>query len=493
MKPFNILLFLLSVFVILLIVSLFFPENGIRINEKLSLHFITTDEIFNSDTFEYADISAIISQSKAINDSIFTEELFSTEEAEFMPDTIRANEDSLKIKVQKIEFPEGYNTMLYPVFRQLRKLNASGELFRIMHYGDSQIEGDRMTSFIRYKLQRQFGGSGIGLQPMVSLYGYQISLKHTASDNWLRYTAFGNVDTTLEHNCYGALGCFARFTPNRNDTILPDTTIHEAWIELTGSGRTWSGSAAFHQCRIFFGNNQEPVLYELYTNDTLYDADFLPVSNGLEIKQWHFDQPPMKLRFSFHGSVSPDFYAIALDDGQGVAVDNIPMRGSSGLVFTKIDQDMLKEMYDLLNVKMLILQFGGNVVPYIAENYIYYEKWFSGQLRTLRKLFPDIPIVVIGVSDMSTKEKDRFVTYPNLEKIRDAMKSASFSAGCAYWDMFEAMGGRNSMPSWVYAQPQLATSDFVHFNQRGARVIAEMFYNALIYEYEAYLDQKAQP
>lgn len=488
MNPFKILLFLLSVFVILLIVSLFFPDDGIHINEKFSLHFITQGEIFNPDTFEYADISSIISQSMAINDSILTGDLVFPGGEEFTPDTIRANEDSLKIKIQKIEFPEDDNTMLYPIFRQFRKLNTTGELIRIMHYGDSQIEGDRMTSFIRYRLQRRFGGSGIGLQPVVSLYGYQLSLKHTASDNWLRYTAFGSMDTTLGHNNYGALACFARFTPNQNDILLPGTDVHEAWIELTGSGRSWSGSAAFHHCRIFFGNNPEPVLYKLYANDSLIDADFLPVCDGLEIKHWHFNQPPTKLRFSFHGSVSPDFYAIALDDEKGVAVDNIPMRGSAGLVFTKMNQYLLKEMFDSLNVKMLILQFGGNVVPYIAENYSYYAKWFTSQLRTLKNLCPDIPIVVIGVSDMSTKEKDRFVTYSNLEKIRDALKSASFNEGCAYWDMFEAMGGRNSMPSWVYAQPPLASSDFVHFNQRGARVIAEMFCNALIYEYESYLE-----
>ena len=487
MKPFKILLFLLSVLVILFIVSLFFPEQGIHINERLSLQFISPDEILKPDTFEYADISSIISQSIAIHDSMPSgDPVFSNEEG-ILLDTIRADEDSLRIKVHRIEFPGGDSTLLYPIFRQLRKVKSTGELIRIMHYGDSQIEGDRMTSFIRYKLQGRFGGSGIGLQPLVSLYGYQISLKHASSENWLRYTAFGNADTTLGHSHYGALGCFARFTPHSADSLSPDTVIQEAWIELTGSGRTWSGRAAFHQCRIFFGNNPEPLLYKMYVDDTLVDADFLAVTDGLEIKEWHFNQSPAKLKFSFYGEVSPDFYAIALDDEQGVAVDNIPMRGSAGLVFTKIEQDILKKMFDVLNVKMFILQFGGNVVPYMVDNYSYYEKWFTGQLKALKALCPDIPIVVIGVSDMSTKEKDRFITYPNLENIRDALKSASFSAGCAYWDMFEAMGGRNSMPSWVYAQPPLATSDFVHFNERGARVIAEMFYNALIYEYEAYL------
>ena len=64
---------------------------------------------------------------------------------------------------------------------------------------------------------------------------------------------------------------------------------------------------------------------------------------------------------------------------------------------------------------------------------------------------------------MSMKERNRYVSYPNIEKVRDALKQASFSAGAAYWDMFEAMGGRNSMPSWVFAQPPLASTDFVHF------------------------------
>jgi hypothetical protein len=45
------------------------------------------------------------------------------------------------------------------------------------------------------------------------------------------------------------------------------------------------------------------------------------------------------------------------------------------------------------------------------------------------------------------------------------------------------MGGENSMPSWVFAKPALANKDFTHFNEKGARMVAEMFYNALIYDY----------
>jgi hypothetical protein len=56
--------------------------------------------------------------------------------------------------------------------------------------------------------------------------------------------------------------------------------------------------------------------------------------------------------------------------------------------------------------------------------------------------------------------------------------------------MYEAMGGKNSMPSWVLADPQLAGSDYTHFTPRGARIISEFFYKALIIEYETYNNQK---
>jgi len=64
MKPFQILLFLLSVLVIPFAMSLFFPkEEEIRISEKISIHFISPDELFKTNTPEYADISSIINQS----------------------------------------------------------------------------------------------------------------------------------------------------------------------------------------------------------------------------------------------------------------------------------------------------------------------------------------------------------------------------------------------------------------------------------------------
>ena len=75
------------------------------------------------------------------------------------------------------------------------------------------------------------------------------------------------------------------------------------------------------------------------------------------------------------------------------------------------------------------------------------------------------------------------VSYPNIEQIRDAQRNAAFRSGSAFWDLYEAMGGHNSMVSWVHNDPPQAEADYTHFNPAGARVIGKMMYDALIEEY----------
>ena len=487
MKPLRILLFFLSVYLLLLAVALYFPGKGINISKNLKLKFFSPKDIFSKKKVKYADISDIISTSELLTDSVISdlaEKQGSEETAVY--DTVRANADSLRSSIPPVEYPEGNNEVLYPVFRALKDIKKSGKLIRIIHYGDSQIEGDRMTSLIRNKLQAKFGGSGIGLVPASQLYAYKFSMVQESSDNWRRHTIYGNIDTTITHRRYGALGCFCTFSPVVRDTMAADTLSYQAWVSFEESKYSYRNTKQFSQCRVFYGYNDEPFLNEVYMGGELTDAEILPPLKKLNEIRWIFDEPVSSLALKFEGLSSPEIYGIALDGISGVAVDNVAMRGCSGTVFTKIDRDLLQEMYRMLNVKLIILQFGGNVVPYIAENYRYYEKWFYSQIRRLYSVCPDASIIVIGVADMSVKQKDRYVTYPNLKKVRNALKDATFKAGAAYWDMYEAMGGENSMPSWVFAEPPLASKDFVHFNPKGARIIAQMFYNSFIYEYNKY-------
>jgi hypothetical protein len=480
MKPSGILLFLLSVFTVLIAGALCFPEEGIGLTGKLRLRFFTASELFSPKEVAYADINKILKQQKLLTDTVLSA---IADGSLGISKISKANADSLIGSITPIEYPQQDTTMLYPFFRSLKNLPSSGQLIRIMHYGDSQIEDDRITSLLRNRLQSRFGGSGAGLVPASQLYPYGFSMKQSNSENWHRFIGFAKMDTTIKHRRYGALASYCSYLPYHQ---AEPTDSVEAWIKFTISPYAYKNTRNFSQCRVFYSHNTKPFVNELYVDNTLADADFFPSSEHLQVIRWSFNSPEKELMLKFKGPSSPQIYGIALDGGKGVAVDNIPLRGCSGLFFTLFDEQLLAEMYKELNVKLFILQFGGNFVPAGLNNYTGYENWFYTQLIRIKKLCPGAKILVIGVADMSIKDKNQYITHPNVEKVRDALKKAAFKSGSAFWDMYEAMGGENSMPSWVFAEPPLASGDFVHFNPRGAKTIAQMFYNAFILEYHKF-------
>ena len=483
MKPQGILLFLVSVFTLLLAGALYFPENGILLGNSLQLQFISKKDLLSGVGTGYANINPLLRHQQYFSDSVLTVLARNDEGGLNVPG---ASSDSLLKSITRIEYPDNDSTVLYSFFESLMNSKQTGHLIRIMHYGDSQIEDDRITSLLRNKLQSRFGGSGAGLVPVTQPYPYAFSMRQSNSSNWKRFAGFGRRDTTIKHRRYGALASFCSYRSTGNASG-PDTV--GAWVRFRSAPTSYANTRSFNQCRVFFSQNREPFMNEIYQDGKRVDAEIFPSAKRLKVIHWNLDTPAKDITLMFKGESSPEVYGVALDGMSGVAVDNIPMRGCSGLFFTSLDEQLMRDMYRELNVKLFILQFGGNFVPAGLPNFEGYERWFEKQLKLIRKLCPEAAILVMGVADMSQKDKTRYVTNPNVLKVRDALRTAAFHNRAAFWDTYEAMGGQNSMPSWVFADPPLASGDFVHFNLRGARTIGGMFYNAFILDYNRYENQ----
>jgi lysophospholipase L1-like esterase len=500
-KPTKIALFIVLILGGLLSLAFFFPKEGIKIGEDFVLHFPTIDELLESSEKNVVDISEIIEKNQVPEDSLDTEEQNLT--AVVMEDSSIIYYEPVEINpndvTRKLEFPDKKRNILYPFFKELSKVKSNGKLIRVLHYGDSQIEADRITSYLRYKLQGQFGGSGPGLIPAMQPYGFKSPVLLDNSEGWIRYPGFGKRDSTVKHRRYGVLASFSRFAPyldeNKSDSIsagsdtLKNSRVeYNEWLQVEHSPYSTRRVKKYSQCRMFYGYNKYPVNFKIFAEGKELDKKILLPSENLQVKKWAFGKTPEYLRMEFNGYDSPDIFALALDGKSGVAVDNIGLRGSTGTVFSNSDQTLLKAIYQNLDVKLIIMQFGGNAAPTMKEDYNGYKNGFYRQLITLKRLIPGVSIIVIGIADMSQKEKDQYISYPNVSIIRDALKEATFKANCAYWDTFEAMGGENSMPSWVFSDPPLAEKDFVHFTVKGSRIIAQMFYKALMLEYNNYFN-----
>lgn len=492
-SPFRLFLFLLSILVILFLAVYFLP-SGLDIGFNITIRVPQYSQLMNDLRGERRQPYQPVISARTEKDFSYFQPLHPEQVEDFLfgsldtlefeiPETPYADASVLRTSVFSIQYGAGFLQDLHQFFSRLNSLRSAGKVLRVLHYGDSQIEGDRVTAELRHLMQGKFGGMGPGMMSVVPLMRQHTSFRLNYTGNWNRYSF---QPGELNHNRLGVLFSLSRFTQSGEWT----NNDVEVTFSLQSRSAGYQAARRFRTAKLFFGYHLAPVYVEFSRTGQLIDADIFAPENNLKVMQYTWREPVGNLTIKMIGKNSPDIYAIALDDNRGVAVDNIPLRGSSGLEFTRSDTAFLRKMFGEFNTGMILLQFGVNVVPNIVSDYNYYEISLRRQLQLLKKINPGVPIIVLGVSDMSMMTDGVYRSYPNIELIRDAQKNAAFAAGCGFWDTYEAMGGENSMAAWAFADPPLAQKDFTHFSYQGSRLIGQMFWNALLSEYENFENLK---
>ncbi len=498
-SPLKSFLFGLIIFGVLALLSYTFPKDGVGIGSTLRVSFPDLPSALDRKETK-TDISSVLAKVDAI-DTSFTIVEDAPSKTEREPEKAKTDkaEDTPTSKWLMPAAPEDtvvrLNTTiqmnnknaLVKFFDALHQVKTNPNSIRVLHYGDSQIEGDRITDYLRLKLQGQFGGSGPGLISIMPVASSNIN-RITNAPGWDRYGVFTMKDKRVAHNNYGVLAGFNRFVAYRK--ITDTSAVISSSFTITTTKFGGSNAMAYKKVKMFYGGARHRTWCEFYDGPALISADSLEEGGTFRVAEFTVGRGSNVHTLKFRGKDSPDFYALSLESDNGVMVDNIALRGSSGTFFHNINNIQLKQFYDYLHVKLIILQFGGNSLPAIedpsmAVNYANYIRY---QIGLLKKMAPEASILFIGPSDMSIKQGTEYVTYPHLESMRNALKQAVLESGCAFFDMYDAMGGKNSMASWV--DQKLAATDYTHFSPQGARKIATLFYAELIKEYNKYLKSK---
>lgn len=454
MKAYKIVIFIFSVIAALAVLCVIFPKDGIQVG-PWHWEFPSLTEVLESDK-----------EDKAPEES--PEELLARRLRE-----TRVKEESgylqfLKNDPSRIQFPADNLKAWDEFFAALD--NAGEKHLRILHYGDSQLEGDRMTSTLRRYLQQKFGGTGVGLLPLHQTVG-AFTIGQSISPIPPRHLAYGPAELRSTSNRYGVMAQVAHLTGG---------TAHASFFPRGGKD-SLDSHRYFTRLTVVTGNNSSTI-----TAHCAGQSRSLAPTQGTGRLRFTLPDSTTKVALSLSGS--GDVYGVMLDSETGVAVDNIPMRGCSGTMFTNINAAQLADFYKNENVRLIILQYGGNSVPYLKgdKSIETYANQIARQIKHIRQQAPQAAVLFIGPSDMSTRIKGKMQTYPALPNIIAALKKAAHSEGAAYWDMYEVMGGHNSMAQWVKAQPQLAGNDHIHFTRLGAERVGELLSRSLLNTYEYY-------
>ncbi len=382
-----------------------------------------------------------------------------------LSDTSGFSADSIRAVTEE-EIPD-------PLGALFDKLAEPDSKVRIMYYGDSQIEGDRVTSHLRHLLRSEYGGSGPGLFLPLMPVMYTKSVALRASSNWKRYTYLSYREGEIAHRNLGPLLSLCRYLPDGVRSAAPV----RASVRIVPSKMADSTASAFEMLRIFYGNVDDVVSITVRAGDFPAITDTLERGRGYQEFSCSLYNAGTVI-IEFEGQVSPDIYGISIEGRSGVVIDNIPQRGSAGLEFTIVEASGLEEFYRLIQPDLFVLHYGLNIVKNVRQEYSYYERGLYRQLMHLREVSPGTPVIVIGLTDMAYVEGGKVVSYPNIPAIIEAQKNAASEAGALFWDSWEAMGGQSSIVDWLGKKVPLAQKDYIHFTNPGADTLGGMIHSA---------------
>ena len=353
-------------------------------------------------------------------------------------------------------------------------LDTSTQSVRVVHYGDSQIEEDRITNVLRERWQKQYGGGGTGLLPLHQTIPTRtirqwLSINgavQTAQKGPKRYLVYGLRSMRMtDSDDYGVMGQVA---------VMDSTLVkgsEDIVMNIEPINKKLKPHNYFNRVRLFTDSvsgyiiAQDTILHHTTQSHTTL----------------HYTIPDSTTKCEIHLQGKGNVYGVSLETPTGVIVDNIPMRGCSGNIFTKIDSTQLSDFYRETNTRLIILQFGGNMIPQTENPSTisgYVRSTLRQQIRYIRACAPQASILFIGPSDMSTNIDGQMTTYPLVPYMDKLLKKMAAEEQIAYWSMYDAMGGKDSMVRWV--EIGLAGSDYVHFTRAGANKVGKILYEWLM-------------
>lgn len=356
-------------------------------------------------------------------------------------------------------FQAGDSIVALPILAEkLTELKKTGKKkIRIAYFGDSMIEGDLLTQTLRKLLQQEFGGQGVGFLPLASNVAQFRQTAKISSSGW-EGTNF--------------------MTPKANNMYI-------SGHKFKGLGRgtyqdnTFTNTALSVEKSIIFGkvesgNIEANGVIESLHGENLVNRKVLAnnTSNVLKIKSNSSEMP---------------IFGVSFESENGVILDNFSFRGITGVELGKINEDFLKSIQKVNTYDLIVFQYGVNLLFRPKDmDYSYYEKMMTPILVKMKNAFPKTDFLIISTADRAFRYGGEYKTAIGIPNLIQTQAKLAMEHNMAFYNQFASMGGENSIVNWANQTPPLASKDYIHPNAKGAEVLAEKIYKAIIEDYKKY-------
>lgn len=349
-------------------------------------------------------------------------------------------------------------------FAALKNSEQQNRPVRVAFVGDSFIEGDIIVADFRSGMQQRFGGRGVGFVPVASVAAQFRPTIILKSEGWTSWSML-----TDRSQAYTLSGMTFEGKDDKASLSLKTT-------------KQYPESQSVSSVKLLYEQNENTVLHFASEGQPDTICETLPATSN--ILQWERKGTFTNASFTFTGAKGFRALGVAMEDNNGVIVDNYSLRGNSGLILNRLDVSHCQAMNTVRPYDLIILQYGLNVVSDSMLQYGWYTKRMEDVIHHVRACFPQADILLLGVSDRSRQVNGSFETMPAVLALLHAQRQTARRTGVAFWNVFGAMGGENSMVRFV--ENNWASKDYTHMSFRGGREIASALLKAILLEKEFY-------
>ena len=375
--------------------------------------------------------------------------------------------DCVRLGKTNLHFP-GSHERFDSLYVKIENMLSSGEgNVNIWHVGGSHVQG----SYFPDRLRKNFASVAEGE------YGFAVPFRMISSayDKEQFFNVSGEWDPSVISRTYKGTRPRYGITGFGARTSDPDASVAFSF-KAKGDSLRYANS-----CRILgYSPDGQAFPYIVNGCDTLYCDD---EGNDRFLLRLGEDRDSIKI--NFHIPKGSSFVLGGIEPLNGRSGFNYYSSGTNGASLTSWLEKCEDLERDLAYARPDIAILGLGINDSACKQSEFRVEVFKNRYRRLiemvRRQSPDCTFIFITNND-SYRYISRGMTYNyNAPAVEKAMFELAEEVGAAVWDLYDIMGGKNSVNLWRNAG--LVQSDRLHFTKSGYQLLGDLLYNAFADDY----------
>ena len=341
-------------------------------------------------------------------------------------------------------------------YKKLDSIKQNHAKIRIAYFGDSFIEGDDITDEIRLQLQSNFGGTGIGFVPVQSAVSSLYTQIKLDGNGWTDYNFRNNPNKyplgLSGHLFYSTNTAKVNFIPKYKS---PTTDV-----------KLYYGNMTSNAALTVVKNGKNEVI-NTHGNDLINETI---ISNSATINSLSLATTQENM----------PIYGVSFEDKEGVYLDNYSFRGNTSVLTQQITQEVMQQLNSYLHYDLIIVHYGINAVEHEKQEFDWFESSMHKVIQNMKRGFGNVPILIVSTSDIGYKYDGKYSTEHGVPFMVATQRAIAKRHKVAFWNLYQSMGGENTITNWVEGDTVMANKDYTHVNSRGAKRLGDLFFNKLV-------------